>query len=95
MNVGHPLVLEPDCCSTPDQTTVKEWISFEHSYNCRLEPSLPAKGKVSPRHVIICKKMVENCGWFSIRPHTYNMAFSTNSAFRCIVYRKYNNEQTN
>ena len=43
------LYLEPDCHSTPDQTTAKEWISFEHKYNCRLDPNLPVKGKVSLR----------------------------------------------
>ena len=72
MNVGHPLVLEPDCCSTPDQNTVKEWISFEHSYNCRLEPSLPAKGKVSPRSVIICKKWSKTVNSF-LYDHTYTI----------------------
>ena len=56
------LVLEPDCYSTPGQTTIKEWISFEHKYNCRLDPSLPVKGKVSPRHVY--KNIIERVDGF-------------------------------
>lgn len=40
------LVIEPELYLAPDKTAVKEWMSFEHKYNCRIDPNLPAKGKV-------------------------------------------------